>query len=641
MIKEKNYEALKRYRPALYEKIKNTPKTGKYEIVTSAHPKNYPNLKNTRTGMLYYDNRDPVSTTQKKIRDKNIVVPNLAVFLGMGLMYNVMAYKHLFNKKGMALIIIEKDPEVLAVIMESVDIEHIIADPEAYFLIDMGFEEMHTIFYKILMKGTNKFHCKALQVIEEAGAFAVDKEYYLQSLKTLTSATREVVLFFGNDPQDSLIGIEHTFLNINKIIDNPGVKDLQGAFKGRPGIVVATGPSLDKNINLLKGLEDKAVICAADASMAPMQHHGLKPHLVTSLERVEATSRLFESIEDETFKDVFFAACPVIHPKTYENYKGETIVTYRDFATFKWLDIEKGIINTGPSAGNMAFNLLVHMGCDPIILIGQDLAYGEGEATHAEGSTYGKVNTHVRKNTPEIINIPGNYTETVQTNKTWLSFLKYYENDIYNAGRTVINATEGGAKIHGTQLMTFKDAVDKYIKDCDQTNVSETVRSLLNYPGEEKKTMDRAKTKAKVDEALAYCRRITDNFRDMTALCTDLIENHLIPAKNGGEYTEEADRMYHKLNKAQELFFEKDFYHILMHYVQSYYIRTIIEVTGVLEAEKNMIKARLMVTGMFKEMYEVMIVLVERMIYLFEVMKQILENAEKQEQTETAHTPGS
>ncbi len=53
------------------------------------------------------------------------------------------------------------------------------------------------------------------------------------------------------------------------------------------------------------------------------------------------TARLFDDIEAEDVKDVYLAATPVIHPETYANYPGERIITYRDFATFKWINIEK------------------------------------------------------------------------------------------------------------------------------------------------------------------------------------------------------------------------------------------------------------------------------------------------------------
>jgi len=86
---------------------------------------------------------------------------------------------------------------------------------------------------------------------------------------------------------------------------------------------VATGPSLNKNIHLLKGLENKAVICAVDASLRVMRRHNLKPHLVTSLERVLPTAKLFEGLTKEDVEGVYLSACPVIRPETYANFPGK------------------------------------------------------------------------------------------------------------------------------------------------------------------------------------------------------------------------------------------------------------------------------------------------------------------------------
>ena len=80
-------------------------------------------------------------------------------------------------------------------------------------------------------------------------------------------AINQVLLLYGNDPYDSLLGIKFTLRNIPTIIDYTGIADLKDVFKGKPGIVVASGPSLDKNVKLLEGLREKAVICAADGSV--------------------------------------------------------------------------------------------------------------------------------------------------------------------------------------------------------------------------------------------------------------------------------------------------------------------------------------------------------------------------------------
>ena len=80
----------------------------------------------------------------------------------------------------------------------------------------------------------------------------------------MKDAGSQQILHFGNDPYDSLIGIENMLANLDEIISNPGINLLYNKFAGKPAIVVATGPSLNKNKHLLKGMENKALIVAAD-----------------------------------------------------------------------------------------------------------------------------------------------------------------------------------------------------------------------------------------------------------------------------------------------------------------------------------------------------------------------------------------
>jgi hypothetical protein len=129
--------------------------------------------------------------------------------------------------------------------------------------------------------------------------------------------------------------------NINTIINNPGVNLLKDKFKGKPGVVVATGPSLNKNKHLLKGLEDKALLISCDATLKILLAMGVKPHLVTSLEREMAVVQLFEGIQKEQVEDVYLAACPVVYPEVYQTYPGPNIVIYRRFDHFKWLQLER------------------------------------------------------------------------------------------------------------------------------------------------------------------------------------------------------------------------------------------------------------------------------------------------------------
>ncbi|QAR34225.1 DUF115 domain-containing protein [Geovibrio thiophilus] len=625
MIKQKNMQALKERRPELHSMVMNTARSTKYRLMHSEHPKRYPNLVNNSNGMLFYDNRDPLAASRKLITDKKINVPTLSVFLGMGLLYNLMNYMDMFRLTDASFIVIENDPELFALVVEYIDIEKYIRDERVYFVIGKKPEELYPIMNSLMNLRSNKFFAKAINYIEEPAAFVSAKDYYLGAVRTMNDAVKEVMLFYGNDPLDSLIGIDHTFVNIKEIIEYPGISDLKDKFSGRPGIVVATGPSLNKNIHLLEGLYDKAVICAVDASVRVMKRHGFKPHLTTSLERVEATSKLFEGLDEEDVKDIFLAACPVVHPLTYENFKGERIVVYRNFSTFEWLDIPKGTLNIGPSSANMAFKVLEYIGCSPIILIGQDLAFGTDDITHATGSTYGEKEqqylTH-RKN----LMVEGNYVPQIKTTNVWNTFRKFYMKDVAEFKGKVINATEGGAKIHGAELMTFAEAIEKHIRNIAPADIPQQIKSFLHKPDKTEVLDYYEKTLSKVQESISYCESTMKKFYDGYLKCMEYKEKVADPYKENGVYNHETGASLIKQTESlMPIFSEKTFFYILMHYVQAYYIRAMVEIQGIRAGHDKTEDKNNAIMVTMKDMLAVMVELIKKMLKLLHILRTVLE----------------
>ncbi|PLX65840.1 MAG: hypothetical protein C0603_12765 [Denitrovibrio sp.] len=621
-IEKKNMDALQNRFPEIYNKIKNIKPEQRFQLKAVPGKQNIPNMYDKISSKFFYDNKDHMDQAIKNVLSKNIRLPFFNIFLGTGLMYNFFAFFKAYNVKESVNIVIEKDLDIFRTLLSCVDLTQVLGNSMFYFMLDDQPTELFTKINRIIHNTNAKFHAKSINIIEDAGSFMLNKDYYLQSIRLLKDALREVLMFYGNDPFYSMIGIENTFLNIEEIINNPGIKDLKDKFKGKPGIVVSTGPSLNKNIHLLEGLENKAVLCAADASVKVMKEKGLKPHLVSALERLTPTARLFDGIEEEDVKDVYLAATPVIHPETYANYPGERIITYRDFATFKWINIEKGILEIGPSAGNMAFKILEYLGCDPIILIGQDLAFGENDMTHADGSTYGeKQDAAVFKDLREV---EGNFVPRIKTNRVWEMFLQYYHKDVSASKARVINATEGGAKILGAELMTFQEAIDQCIGD--DINVLDIIKGSLDKPSVEDIENCRKQTLEIVTNGIEYCNMAQGLFADAMKVCDQYMQELWVPYQATKEYdAQKGEKYLIDLEEKCKLFQDRRFYEVLMHYVQSYFIRTMVEINAAKSSSANIAEAQSRNVAHLGDMFKVLTGLNGKMIDLMHILKGKLE----------------
>ncbi|NMA84923.1 MAG: motility associated factor glycosyltransferase family protein, partial [Epulopiscium sp.] len=104
-----------------------------------------------------------------------------------------------------------------------------------------------------------------------------------------------------------------------------------------------------------------------------------------------------------------------------------------------------------------------YMGADPIVFIGQDLAFTGGK-DHAEGTMYDKRKPNLKKK--RKIQVKGNVEEYVYTDDTFKTYLDWFQDAIASdqTDRRYINATEGGAYIEGTEVMTLQSAIEKYCK---------------------------------------------------------------------------------------------------------------------------------------------------------------------------------
>lgn len=616
----KNIEALAKRNPRLAQIVNNAKITGRYILAPSQRKDRLNSIIDVKYNKNFYNNIDPYRVAEQDIKSRKLNVPDVAVFLGFGLSYEI--HEYIRNCPYARVLIIERDPELLKVVFSAVNCCDLINSPNVSFTGCEDIRMCYPIIFSFFNTTANMYFLKSINVLEQPVSFGVNKEYYLNSLQMVKEAINQVLLLYGNDPYDSLLGIKYTLRNIPTIIEYSGIADLKDVFKGKPGIVVASGPSLDKNVKLLDGLREKAVICAADGSVKILKHNNLPPaHLVTSLERVIETSYLFEGLTEDDVKDSYLAACPVIVPETYANFPGEKIIVYRNFATFEWLDIKKGILDIGPSAGNMAFKILEFLGCDPIIMIGQDLAITDDLVTHAAGFHYGN---DKKTNITNIVEVEGNYQELVKTRPVYKQFLLHYERDVASYQGTVINATEGGAKIHGTQIMTFQEAIDKYIQE--DINTTATIKKHLKQVKYKDKKKQIKETLKKLYHAKDFCNEITEICNGCVEKCAIIEE--IIKRTNalpeGEDYTAYKANMK-ILEETTRKFSSKDFYLILMHYVQSIYIKIIQDINNIKYKHDDGIERNIMLHLKYRELYSVLASLIKKLMEEFDISIEIVE----------------
>lgn len=244
-----------------------------------------------------------------------------------------------------------------------------------------------------------------------------------------------------------------------------------------PGIVVAAGPSLSKNIQELKRAKGKAFIIAVDTAIKPLLAEGIIPDMFAIVDG----KKPLDLIHKEKAKNIPLVTDINANSEILNYHTGMKFFYNQGYAIVERIlikaDRQFGGVDTGGSVATNAFSLLYKMGLMRIILVGQDLAFTDNKS-HADGTFKKKME---EEDTKGFIMVEGNVEKEVPTTATLKFYLDWY--DKYIAGIKeneenfrVINATEGGAKIKNTEIMTLHEAIEQ---ECTkEVDIQECLKKL-------------------------------------------------------------------------------------------------------------------------------------------------------------------
>ncbi|EGT3482298.1 motility associated factor glycosyltransferase family protein, partial [Campylobacter coli] len=256
----------------------------------------------------------------------------------------------------------------------------------------------------------------------------------------------------GNDSTDTLQGIEQFVYNLPQMITHPSYKELLSKRKGisDTAIIVSTGPSLTKQLPLLKKYASKATIFCADSAYPILAKHDIKPDYVCMLERTEITAEFFNHDFGEFDKDIVFICAGVVHPKAIEYLKGRNLVITQKVLAFPYYinlkDFSYAAVEF--SVAHMSYFLSVLLNHKNIIFIGQDLAYAENGNSHPDD--YQNSATYESQAYEHILTEAYGGKKEIKTHEFWIFFKQILEAMIIKYHITTYNCTEGGARIEGT-----------------------------------------------------------------------------------------------------------------------------------------------------------------------------------------------
>ncbi|EAI1310400.1 DUF115 domain-containing protein [Campylobacter coli] len=434
--------------------------------------------------------------------DKYLLYPVL-YFYGFG---NGILFKALLqNKNHQHIVVFEKDIEIIWIMFHILDFSN---ELQSARLIVLENDKLQAQDYTELCSSKPFFQFSRIYFLELMSHYYERfHEDILGLNKKLAENFKNSIVSYGNDPLDALQGIEQFVYNLPQMITHPSYKELLSKRKNLSdtAIIVSTGPSLTKQLPLLKKYASKATIFCADSSYPILAKHGIKPDYVCMLERTEITAEFFNNNFGEFDKDIVFVCAGVVHPKTIEYLKNKTFIITQKVLAFPYYINLKNFCYAavGFSVAHTLSYLATHLSHKNIIFIGQDLAYAENGNSHPDD--YQNSANYESQMYEHILTIAYGGNGKVETHSIWLLFKNWFENEMIpntrKMGITTYNCTEGGARIEGTIEKPFLWACENLL-DKDLNKPFEKLEPLsLNKQNE-----FLLKAYYKVYQSIKHCR---------------------------------------------------------------------------------------------------------------------------------------
>ncbi len=470
-IYEKNFKALLEKNPPLAAQLAFVQTNSNFEVVQQGEDSINLNIIDKTKKYPVYETEPLKEIEQKQKEIKKYERYPALFFYGIG---NGIFTKLLFaNPAHKKVYVFEPNLEVLFIALNIVDLSEEIINSK---LILMQPQEM------TFAKALNIFANPEITLFSKTFELQIHSTYYekfysddiIHLNKLLIRAIKQIIINAGNDTIDTLIGIEHHIQNIPEMVQNPTFRQLLKKKNSEVAVIVSTGPSLAKQLPLLKEIQDYVTIISVDASLPILAKNNIKPDFVTSLERVELTGEFFKKTPADFQKDIIMIHASLQHKNVLENSHGRKILVMRPFKYTKYFSLHNyGYLGIGMSAANMAYELAFAMGYKNIVLIGQDLAYGDEGTSHANGHVLGEKEVKFKESDEYVTRYGGE--GRVRTTRVWNMFRNFFERDIEytkEKGVKTFNATQGGARIEGSIEISFREFIDKYVEKKEKRKIT-------------------------------------------------------------------------------------------------------------------------------------------------------------------------
>lgn len=434
----------------------------------------------------------------------------LHVIYGIGLGY--LADEFIQSLKG-KVIVYEPDIQTLAFVLSAVDLSQSFDSERLFFA--SNFEELKQLLYKLYRFKSNV----TFSYLDYYKGHGNDFDEFNRLLRQEIILIEHNYTFQVNNTRDFF------YSTLKRLAQKYKLKQLTGyknALKNVPAIIASAGPSLSKNIDFLKKYQNKAVIFSVGTALSTLYNNGITPDFLNVIEKIN-TSHHYNlpfskdiAIICEQFSEPAYLDIPFKEKFITSSLENDDARWFLEKAELPFIDFE--------TKGTVAYHALYcayYLGCSPIILLGQDLAYSDGEC-YSKGSKFEDLscifdtetqsykiiakdfdkfkdaycasvdwaeekkvrsaNARLRNLNQNLVTVKGQNNNLLPTDSVYSLFINYLQDfaQRYKEKESLllVNASTGGALIQGFDIMPFEDAIKQYVPE--NYNKTESMKNFYN-----------------------------------------------------------------------------------------------------------------------------------------------------------------
>jgi len=474
-IFQKNIDAFKarfKFNDEAIEALKNSSFAFEQTPIIRTSPVGLPNIYygQGESELSVFDDRNPYADIQNAL--KPFEGKKISHVISLGLNFGFLTEEVVNqNKELQRIIIVEPSGDFFFEQLELIDLSSQIANEKVFFIIGKNVADSVSLLAPHFQIASADMQEWGFALINNAlqlyGQYS--KEFIAQfgNLMYYQKLNANTATVFGNK------FLKNYLENVVHLPQSHYVSQIAGKFDGERCVIISAGPSLEKQLPLLKAIQNKIVLISVGAALPTLHAHDINPHFVVLIDPIELNIKDFSSGK---FTREILVSSLVGNSSVVANFEGKKFFTQYSQAFDEAPSNPFGKMCHMDSAGsvaNCAYAFAKIIGMKTIAFVGQDLAY-TGGVSHALGHQQREDKTpeDMEKDTT-MKKVAGYYGDTVFTTIAMDVFKAWFESRFAaDTDITVLNCTEGGAMIKGSIQQPFQTLADEVLPQPD-INISD------------------------------------------------------------------------------------------------------------------------------------------------------------------------